>query len=97
MNQNPPQDYSASITWTQDWATHLSRNGSETITTATATCTDDRVTVENTTVTDNGTSVTFRVSQTGIDTPTDITVTVHVGLSNDDEDERAFGIRFTNT
>jgi hypothetical protein len=91
------QDYDAAITWTQDWAKHLTLNGNLTITTATATCADIRVTVDDATVTDAGTSVTFRVSQSGITSPTVVVVTVAVALSNGDTDERDLGIQFTNT
>lgn len=92
-----PQDYDADITWTQDWAKHLTANGDLTITAATATCADDRVTVEDVTVTDSGTSVTLRVNQSGITTPTTVVVTVRVTLSNGDVDERDLGIQFTDT
>jgi hypothetical protein len=68
-----------------------------TITAATATCDDDRVTVDSVTVTDDGTSVTFHVSQDGITEATTITITVAVTLSDDDEDERNFEILVTDT
>ena len=91
------QDYSATITWTQDWADHLAANGLTITGTPTATCVTPGVTVASTTLTGGGTSVTFKVSQTGITVPTRVPVVVTVTLSNGDTDQRDFWIQFTNT
>ena len=93
------QDYSAGITWTQDWSAELSQPALSgvTISSATATCTTSGVTVASVSVTGAGTSVTFKVSQTGITTPTTVQVVVAVTLSNGDNDQRNFGVQFTDT
>lgn len=93
----PSQDYSATITWTQDWSKHLTVNGGLTISSATVTCTDVRVTIASTTVTGAGTSVTFKASQAGMTRPTSVLVVVAVVLSNGDHDQRNFPIQFTDT
>jgi hypothetical protein len=94
----PSQDYAASITWTQTWAAHLVANGSAfTISSATATCSTPGVTVASTTVTGSGTSVTFKVSQTGLTVPTTVNVVVTPTMSNGDIDQRNFPILFTDT
>lgn len=99
VNVTVSQDYSAVKTWTSDWTLELAQPALSgvTITAATATCSDDRVTVASGTVTGGGTSVSFKVSQTGIQTPTLVTVVVGVTLSNGDTDQRDFPIQFTDT
>jgi hypothetical protein len=91
----PSQDYAATITWTQDWSAHLTLNGGLTIASATAVCTDARVTIAQ--VTAAATTVTFRLSQAGITTSTVVAVDVTVTLSNGDTDQRRFAIQFTDT
>ena len=93
----PSQDYSATITWTQDWTDHLAANGLTITGAPTATCSTPGVTVTSPTLTGGGTSVTFKVSQTGITVPTPVTIAVGVTLSNGDTDQRDFRIQFTNT
>jgi len=91
------QDFDAEITWTQDWANHLAANGDLTIASAAATADLEQVTVGTPVVGDDSTSVTFKVTQDGLTAPAVAIITVHVVLSNDDEDERDFSIQFTNT
>ena len=96
------QDYSATITWTQDWAAHLAVNNASPFTISSATAvptqpTGATVTVASTTVTDAGSSVTFRVSQAGLTTPTLVNVVVTASMSNGDTDQRNFAIQFTDT
>lgn len=93
----PHQDYSASITWVSDWTNHLATNDGLTISSATVTSSDVRVTVGTATVTGTGTGVKFRVSQTGITIPTQVVCVVQVTLSNGDVDERDFPIKFRET
>lgn len=97
----PSQDFSAAITWTQDWSAHLAANGLTITGTPTATVptqpTGGTVTISSVTLTGSGTSVTFRASQTGLTVPTQVTIVIGVTLSNGDTDQRDFNIQFTNT
>lgn len=84
------------VPWTQDWSRYLDKNGFPPIVDAEATASDDRVTVDPVAPTDDGTSVTFYVTQDGMTSTKAVAITVHVTLAGGTELEQDFWILFTN-